>query len=144
MYVGPYFKCVPTVEKVPVDRKVCLNPDCSEHDKEVRTPFCGRCGQVVGLKKFHEETTKQFPHDITYELKNTITAVIERNLHLFMVNEHRKGIRDFWEDLFPFEVENEIPRDETEWLMEKFFKEHERLLREYPSVKVVWGFIDND
>lgn len=47
-YVGPYVRCAVGTKEIQALRIACPNAECPNHTREMRTPYCDRCGARVG------------------------------------------------------------------------------------------------
>lgn len=151
IHIGPYM----LVRKLSVDseesRRVCINEECTKHDKVVKSSFCPECGKPPKNKMFPIKEEKRVG-DIMYkdEFVDEMVAVhnggteISKDWHVLIPNHHiPNGVEledsgSGWAEIKPDRMVKEIG-----WMVDKYAKLIAEITMEFgaDNVRIEWGIV---
>ena len=154
-YVGPYFRCTPTV--CPVERSFtgCNNSSCKKFRVSVYSnKFCEQCGMVIEKHSYTEQGFIQNSYDIADEVHVRIRPLDigteeGKKYDIFIPNVLKNAprnnlyISNKYESAYIDLTHPDISTTEICWLKSNFSEELCKLNEKYGSdnVKVCWGVL---
>lgn len=152
-YVGPYLRCAVAQKEVTQLRISCITPECANYGRELRTPFCDRCGKRVGSLPRVTVQDAVDHWDVSEAIDESLSIASGdgymtwsnvQHVHVWLPNQHEIGryleTRTDWylEDLDPITISQE------QVAFQSYFDTEITYLRTlYTSVDLHWGILQD-